>query len=501
MAQFNHANQRSSPPPPTNGGGPTIDQPAADPSGDPAATHDKDSAAPRIVGRRYHPYLPSVLYIVVTLFIGIGAFNAQNNLLFFVFGVTLATLVVSGIISGTMMMGVSVRRVIDGSAEVGKQAPISYRVTNLNRRLPLFALKITEWDDAPTRRKRGPGQGDEATSNGRLGSTRAFAAFVPRGGSIVVPARAHPLRAGSAVLRGFEVSTVFPFGIAMKSVRFAQRAMLTIQHPMATLSGDVLAALDAAGRAQRHAAHASRAEGEEFFGIREYTPGDPMRLIAWRASARSGDLRTRVQASPPRASVRLVLTLDGINDEPIAVSNPDAPPKPDDPLGRALGWPLRVFGFIDDEPEEPLPTLSLMDRALALSGSLAAALLGRGFAVEVVESNERFAAPMGSGARQRDLILDTLALRRGLSERPADGRPSPARRADRSAVGLTVRLSTDANDAGGTSTGSTSGGTIAWSYDQIDEALATMASPRATPAQRAAYPTASLPMRGGLAAS
>jgi uncharacterized protein (DUF58 family) len=54
--------------------------------------------------------------------------------------------------------------------------------------------------------------------------------------------------------------------------------------------------LPRAGRGDEGSAHA--VEGDHFHGLREYQPGDPMRRIAWRASARHQKLYSRQMESP-----------------------------------------------------------------------------------------------------------------------------------------------------------------------------------------------------------
>ncbi|XOV76788.1 MAG: hypothetical protein ACFHWZ_08095 [Phycisphaerales bacterium] len=66
--------------------------------------------AKKVVARRYHMHSGGVFYIVVTVLLGIGSINSQNNLLFIVFGVALGAMLVSGVVSGAMMMGLEVDR-------------------------------------------------------------------------------------------------------------------------------------------------------------------------------------------------------------------------------------------------------------------------------------------------------------------------------------------------------------------------------------------------------
>jgi len=57
------------------------------------------------------------------------------------------------------------------------------------------------------------------------------------------------------------------------------------------------------GRGDYGAAH--RGEGDHFHGLREYRPGDPLRRIAWRASARHQKLYSRVMESPSEEACEL----------------------------------------------------------------------------------------------------------------------------------------------------------------------------------------------------
>jgi uncharacterized protein (DUF58 family) len=62
-------------------------------------------------------------------------------------------------------------------------------------------------------------------------------------------------------------------------------------------------ALPRTGRGDSGAAN--RGEGEHLHGLREYKPGDPMRRIAWRTSARHRKLYSRVMESPTEDACEL----------------------------------------------------------------------------------------------------------------------------------------------------------------------------------------------------
>jgi uncharacterized protein (DUF58 family) len=59
---------------------------------------------------------------------------------------------------------------------------------------------------------------------------------------------------------------------------------------------------------------AQRGEGEDFHGLREYQPGDPLRSIAWRASARHQKLYSREMETPRDEACELNWYLMGSGD-------------------------------------------------------------------------------------------------------------------------------------------------------------------------------------------
>jgi uncharacterized protein (DUF58 family) len=231
------------------------------------------------VARRYHVHGALVLYCLVALLLSIGAFNSNNNLLFWLFSLSLSMLIVSGFISGAMLMGVRIEREAVPDGAVGSAAVVRYRVTNINRWVPIFGITIVE---SP-----GPAPADETgTARGRLEKLPvAFAAYVPARQSVVVEAPVLITGRGRVRLDDIVVTSEFPFGIVLKSLRFHQPAAL-LARPRKGES-----ALDSdrehkGSAGLEPAATRVGSGGDHFFALREYHPGDSPRLISWRASAR-----------------------------------------------------------------------------------------------------------------------------------------------------------------------------------------------------------------------
>ncbi len=222
--------------------------------------------------RRYHLNGTFVVFSLLTLLLALGAFNSNNNLLFWLFGLALSLIVVSGLVSGSMLMGVSIRRLEASPGTAGGPMLVRYAVRNANRLVPIFALRITE------------------RSGGGQPRVLAFAACVPAGRTRVIEGIALSDTRGRFALNAFEAATSFPFGIIRKSLLFDQPGRLVVR-PAAADPGPLPVPPDRSG----HQAEAERLvrdwrswSGEErLAGVREYAAGDPPGRVAWRASSRA----------------------------------------------------------------------------------------------------------------------------------------------------------------------------------------------------------------------
>lgn len=255
------------------------------------------------VRRRYHFHFPGVVYAVTTVFLAIGAINSQNNLLFWAFGLAVAGMLVSGVVSGASLMGIEIARDKIPASEVGGVMRIRYRVRNNNRFLPAFSIGISERTGHPSDRD----PSVAATWPGYIPEAFAFVPLVRAGETVTADAIVRPTRRGEARFRCVAAWTVFPFGLTRKSVTFVgTRVALVRPEPAESAPGP---ATDHAreGEAGR-AAPARSLDGHEFFALREYAPGDSPRAIAWRRSARTGE--TIVRQNSAAANERLWVVVE-----------------------------------------------------------------------------------------------------------------------------------------------------------------------------------------------
>lgn len=243
-------------------------------------TAAQDAARP--TARRAGLGWSGFLFVFITVFLAVGAVNSQNNLLFWVFGLSVAAVIVSGVISGNSLLGLRLLAHDVPDTPVGSATPVAYTVISRNRTLPVFALSLREADVPDAAR-------GCLLHVAPRGVARASVAWTPR-------------KRGPVDFNTITVESRFPFGFIIKSLRFdvPRRALAT--PPVIELDPAIIKSLGE-GHTEDRVKRARRDATGAYFGLRPYSPGDPRRTIAWRPSARRSELLVVEHAEPRGRSV------------------------------------------------------------------------------------------------------------------------------------------------------------------------------------------------------
>ncbi len=249
------------------------------------------------IARRYHLHLPALAYAGLTILVGLAAVNRQNNLLFWVLGVMLSGLLVSGLVSGIMMQSLRVRRLVAGHGLVGEPLAVRYWVTNRSRFLPAFGLHIEE---LPV--------DDPAGWPRLMAPARAWVMHLGPRVTVHGEAVFWPTHRGEVRFDRLRIWTTFPFGIIKKSITISQPQHTLIYPLLYELNREVLRAVEPQGLAGSRISQHTGA-GDDYYGMREFRPGDSMRHIAWKRTACLDELvcLQRTKPTPPR--LRVVVNL------------------------------------------------------------------------------------------------------------------------------------------------------------------------------------------------
>jgi uncharacterized protein (DUF58 family) len=329
--------------------------------------------------RRYHSHSSGIFYIAFTLLLAVGAVNSQNNLLFLALGLSIGGLLISGVLSGASLMGVRIERRAPSRAVVGQPLRIRYRVTNANRLVSAFGLHIVE---VATRRR-------ERSFWLHLGrQPRTFLSHIPPADSVEAEVVLTPRARGRINLYAVQIWSTFPFGLTRKSVTFAAPRTILVLPPQLPLRRGLITRFTSRSHSgigeENLAGH-----GEEFFGLREYMVGDSPRRIAWKRTARTGQVVVRQNAMP-------------------------SPPR----LWVVINFPRIRAGA------PPLKPVVLEERAIALAASIMRAASDGGMAVGFAVPAAKLLHPPREGRSHLDRLLTDLAMLEP-SALAARGSPAP----------------------------------------------------------------------------
>lgn len=244
--------------------------------------------------RRLRPTRAGWIFFAITFGVGFAAFNTGNNLLYLVFSLMLAFLVLSGVLSESALRGIRVRRRLPRELFAGRVAPVELQVTNEQSRVPAFAIVVED---------RIREEGDPPRAAGRT-----FALRIGAGETESRSYRFEPRHRGEVAFSGFVVFTRFPFGLFSKSLELDAPG-----HALVYPALEPVAVPPEFGSARDggDAVPGRGSAGAEVTGLREYAPGDSVRRIHWRASLRRSELLVREVESESEAEVEVRLRTRG----------------------------------------------------------------------------------------------------------------------------------------------------------------------------------------------
>ena len=237
--------------------------------------------------------------MILTVFVGFAAAQRPNNLIVWVFGVLIALILVSGIISGAMILRLRVSRIDVRRAAVGEPFELRYKVENKSKFRAAFALRI---EDICSGKKTGSGFSDIADP------AFAWLVRVGAGESQVCDAVLWPRRRGVMELNRIRIASRFPFGLVERYVDFESHQRVLVQPCIHPVKGDLLQAvskgeLGGIGMSRRPG------PGEDFYSVREFKPGDSVRHVAWKRLGLSDELLVIQRSVSPPPRVRVLLDL------------------------------------------------------------------------------------------------------------------------------------------------------------------------------------------------
>lgn len=227
----------------------------------------------RRLGWSYQFTQAGIIYILAVLLVAFAALASGNNLLFLVLACMLAALLVSGLFSRLNLAELELQCAVGDHVFAGRDVPLRMLVRNLKPWLPSFSIFLHA--ELP------PSAGGTAPE-----------VFFPmiRGGqacSALVSGR-FPRR-GIFRQDTFWLRSGFPFGFLRRSVRLRMPREIVV-YPSVAPTPELDATLP---RLSSEWERRLAGLGQDLYRIRPYQTGDSSRVVHWKASAHTGELKVR----------------------------------------------------------------------------------------------------------------------------------------------------------------------------------------------------------------
>jgi uncharacterized protein (DUF58 family) len=283
------------------------------------------------------------VFLFIFLMVELAAFNTSENLLYLLAAFALGFPPLALVISRLCFGKIEIKQSAPEAVHCGERFAVSVVITNKKRVLPAVSLQLAFIGEAI---------GDYLPIlPARTSATLHLTRVMPRRGVHTLP----PV----------EIVSWFPMGFVSRSRQLGDGSEIVVYPRVHRIEREALDQLDDTGTRPRPTLTA----GDEFYSLREYVPGDDIRLISWRVSARLGELIVRELEPGSARSIAIVLDTRGVIDSPAADE-----------------------GF---------------ELAVELAASIAVAFLDRQYSVALV--TPQGVTPLGQGEGQIVRILDLLA--------------------------------------------------------------------------------------------
>lgn len=259
-----------------------------------------------------------VVYVLVTLVIGIAALNTGNNLLYIVVAAMLAAILVSGVVSALVLRGLELDVRLPEHVFAGRPVVGRIGLRNPRRWLPSFSIRVVparkkkiekkarkEWKVERTTFSFPLNRPPEnqwvrlrdwqvrrvavAAPAPGLFEGMVYFAYLPPGSNLTAEVDLFFERRGRYRESGFGVATRFPFAFLTKTRDVALEREILV-YPKINPPEELFAILPLV-RGEWESFVQGR--GSDLYRIREYMPEDSARHVDWKATAKSGSLKVR----------------------------------------------------------------------------------------------------------------------------------------------------------------------------------------------------------------
>ena len=256
-----------------------------------------------------------VIYVLVTLVIGIAALNTGNNLLYIVVAAMLASILVSGVVSALVLRPLELDVRLPEHVFAGQPVAGRIKLRNPRRFLPSFSIRVVparqekknrkQWNWEPATfafpLNRAPENQWVRMRDWRVRRVEVappapgifegmiYFPYLPPGADLTADLELRFERRGRYCESSFGVATRFPFAFLTKTRKVALEREVLV-YPAIEPPDELFEILPLVRGEWESSV---RGRGSDLYRIREYMPEDSARHVDWKATAKSGSLKVR----------------------------------------------------------------------------------------------------------------------------------------------------------------------------------------------------------------
>lgn len=301
--------------------------------------------------QRYHLSFEGYTFIMIMALVGFAAWHSGTNLLYLMFAMMIGFFLVQGMAVWLCLLGIDAERKMPQAVNALEEVRIPLIVRNRKRFFNSYSLRFLDY-----LRKHQP-----------LGAT--FVASLRNHGSVATSYQCVFPNRGMATLKRMQVSTRYPFGFVRRTITLDRKDHILVFPPVADISRIAAELKVDFGELESR----EKGIGTDLYGLKEYTPGEAVRRVHWRSSAKAQRMMIMEYEKEDRQKISLVL--------PNVVDKQD----------------------IQDASIRPE-----FEKAVTLVASLCRSLIHGGYEVQLITGSGR--VPYGFGSRHLLRLLRVCAL-------------------------------------------------------------------------------------------
>lgn len=246
-------------------------------------------------------------FLIVLTFIVVAGSMRQINLMLVMAGMMVGAIYFNWHLARSMLRRLQIRRRLPEQIGAGESLTVELEVASPQRCTALLITDAIRRVDSSVRKGRAPRE-DVAASKTEATGIVALPHVAPG-----KPARGEYRvvfeERGRYEFGPLWTTTRHPFGLLARSVRLRRSNRLLVLPRLGRLTNRWTHLARSVDYGAQQAAGRQRPTDGEFYGLRDWQPGDSRRLIHWRTSARRGGLMVRQFEQPRSENLTLLVEL------------------------------------------------------------------------------------------------------------------------------------------------------------------------------------------------